>query len=65
MKAYAIVLKECLISERGFEKLYNSNNDHKNDFDIEKFNAVEPKDVDYLMNEFQLNWTWPWKKFWT
>lgn len=62
MKAYAITIKDNLISERGTENLINSSKAFGNDFDIEIRNAVVPGDVEEKMLDYSLTWNYPWDK---
>ena len=51
MKAYAIVVKDSQVSEKGYENLVQSSKSVGNKFKIKKFNAVTPRTVDNIMIE--------------
>lgn len=59
MKAYTIVIKDHRVSESGYKELLRSSNEAGNSFAIEKFDAVTPRDVDGLMLDLGIEWTWP------
>jgi len=61
MKAYAIVINGNDISEFGFNKLNETSRKVKNDFDIERFDAVTPKTVDTELTNYSLEWNYPWE----
>ena len=60
MKTYAIVIRDHEISEHGFNGLLTSSFKVKNDFEINRFDAVVPKDVDKLLDMYKLKWNYPW-----
>lgn len=62
MKAYAIVIDKNEISENGFRVLKESSENVGNDFSISKFHAIVPDQVDSILESFNLNWNWTWKK---
>ena len=62
MKAFAIVIKGNDVSESGFKRLLESSKRAENSFEIERFDAIVPPDVDRLMEEHHLEWTWPWDR---
>lgn len=59
MKAFAIVITDNKTSEKGYKNLMQSSSRVDNRFFIEKFEAVTPKRVDDLMQELNIEWTWP------
>jgi len=60
MKAYAIVIKDNEISEHGFKNLVESSFRVKNDFTINKFEAITPPYVNATMEEHHIKWNYPW-----
>ena len=66
MKTYAIVIKDNDISEYGYKGILASSLKVKNTFDINRFNAVVPKQVDSLLREYNIKWNYPWQgEVWT
>lgn len=61
MKAYAIVIKDMEISEFAFGKLKESSFKVKNSFEIKRFDAVVPNDVDNLLKTYNIKWNYPWE----
>ncbi len=61
--SFAIVLKDNDVSETGFKNLTKSSNDVGNKFEIERFNAVTPNEVNETLKEFGLNWNYPWEGY--
>lgn len=61
MKAYAIVIKDNKVSELGYSKLVESSKAVGNDFEIERFDAIIPSNVDQWMNVNRLKWNYPWE----
>jgi GR25 family glycosyltransferase involved in LPS biosynthesis len=59
MKAYAIVMPNHEVSEKGFSTLLESSKSVENKFDIERFDAVTEDFVDIKMKEQGLRWNWP------
>lgn len=59
MKAYAIVMKDHPISEGGYKTLLNSSLSVKNNFTIERFDAIISDNVDEHMQKEGLEWKWP------
>lgn len=60
MKAYAIVLKNDITSERGYSFLTSSSRNVKNEFEIERFDATHSKNVIDQFKKLLVDWTWPW-----
>lgn len=60
MKAVAIVIKDNEVSELGYSKLVESSKAVGNDFEIEKYDAVVPTNVDSFMAALGLKWNYPW-----
>ena len=61
MKHYAIVIKDNDISEFGYDRMVKSSVAVGNDFDIERFNAITPEYVDYMLATLGLKWNYPWE----
>lgn len=60
MKAHSIVIEGNDISEFGYKNLVNSSNQVGNDFDIAKFDAVTPENVDESLVHSGVKWNYPW-----
>lgn len=60
MKAYAIIIRDSEISEFGFNGILTSSFRVNNPFEINRFEAVVPKDVDRLLLEYGIKWNYPW-----
>ena len=60
MKTYAIVIKDHDISEHGYKNLVASSFRVKNNFEINRFNAIVPENVDVLLSKSKLQWNYPW-----
>ena len=60
MKAYAIVVRGNAISEKGFENLITSSEKVGNEFEIKRFEAIVPDQVDDMMEQYGLRWNYPW-----
>ena len=61
MKAYAIVIEDNEISEAGYAKLVKSSWDVKNEFTLDRFNAIIPSNVLELMESSRIRWNYPWE----
>jgi GR25 family glycosyltransferase involved in LPS biosynthesis len=61
MKTYAIVMKDHEISEFGYKKLCSSSKKVNNDFEITRFDAILPEDVDRLLSVYDIKWNYPWQ----
>jgi GR25 family glycosyltransferase involved in LPS biosynthesis len=61
MKHYAIVIKDNDISEKSYDNLLNSSKSAGNNFQINRYNAVTPKNVKRLMIESEVIWNYPWE----
>lgn len=61
MKAYAIVLKDHEVSEKGYETLVKSSWDLENEFTLERFDAIIPSEAEDLMEQEGLKWNYPWQ----
>jgi len=59
MRAYAIVMKDNETSERGFERLVKSSEQVGNEFNITKFAAVTPENVDQVLEQENVKWNYP------
>lgn len=62
MKIFCIVIDNNDISEKGFKTLRESSEKVKNNFDICKYQAVIPNQVEFLMEFHELKWDWTWNK---
>jgi hypothetical protein len=60
MKAVCITIKDSKISENGYNRLVETSKQVGNDFDILKWNAITPDNVDYFMANAGLTWNYPW-----
>ena len=54
MKTYAIVIRDHEISEHGFNGLLTSSFKVNNNFEVNRFNAIVPDQVDNLLKEYNL-----------
>jgi GR25 family glycosyltransferase involved in LPS biosynthesis len=61
MKAYAIIIKDNVISENGANKLFKSSFEVNNEFKISRFNAITPEKVDKTLKKYKLTWNYPWE----
>lgn len=61
MKAVSIVIKDNAISELGYSRLVESSKAVGNDFEIEKYDALIPTNVDQFMTGLGLKWNYPWE----
>lgn len=59
MKAYAIVINGHTTSESGFQELLRSSKGVSNTFDITRFDAIVPNQVNSLMKHYKLTWNYP------
>lgn len=59
MKAFAIVIDDHQVSEFGFERLVESSERVGNNFEIERFQAITPLNVDSAMRAWSVKWNWP------
>lgn len=60
MKAYAIVIRNDPISERGFNQLHVSSEQVANEFEVERFDASTRDNVVDQFKKLHVDWTWPW-----
>lgn len=60
MRAKIIVLSGHAESFKHADACNNSSITVENNFQIERFLASEPKDVDQQMSEFDIKWNYPW-----
>jgi GR25 family glycosyltransferase involved in LPS biosynthesis len=60
IKAVCITIKDNKISENGYNRLVESSKQVGNDFDILKWDAITPDNVDYFMSNAGLTWNYPW-----
>lgn len=61
MKAIAIVVKGNETSELGYSRLIESSAKVGNDFNIIRWNAITPDQVDWVMTNGGLRWNYPWE----
>ena len=61
MKAYAIVIRDHEISEHGLNGLLTSSFKVNNNFEINRFDAIVPDQVDKLLKEYNVQWNYPWQ----
>lgn len=61
MKTYAIVIRDHEISEHGFNGLLTSSFKVNNNFEVNRFNAIVPDQVDNLLKEYNIQWNYPWQ----
>lgn len=61
MRSFAIVIKDHSISEGGFSELIRSSKLIGNVFEIGRFDAIVPEQVDALMKAHKLQWNYPFK----
>lgn len=61
MIAYAIVIRDNEISEHGWEILRRSHEKVGNKFELKRFDAITPREVDVLLKEYKIKWTYPWE----
>lgn len=59
MKAYAIVLDNVDVSEKGFAELVKSSQAVGNTFTVEKFSATTPEQVPQTLSEENVHWNYP------
>ena len=57
--AYVITLSDNVDSFAAADRLIDSSNHYKNEFTIQKFNAITPDRVIDLMNQHKLKWNYP------
>lgn len=60
MKAKAITIRGNTVSELGFSVLLDSHRNVANTFELERFDAIVPDQVDALMEKYKLEWSWVW-----
>ena len=63
MRAFAIVIESDEISEAGFTVLRESSRQVANPFDVERFNAIVPRQVSSTMKDYGIKWNYPWQGF--
>ena len=61
MKAVSIVIKDNAVSELGYSRLVESSKSVGNDFDIVKWDAVIPTNVNEFMMGIGIRWNYPWE----
>tara|TARA_X000001316_G_C922013_1_gene36746 strand:- start:2713 stop:3408 length:696 start_codon:yes stop_codon:yes gene_type:complete len=61
MNAYSIVIPNNKVSFEGYETLIKSSEKVKNDFEVEKFDAVTADLADTVFKGNGLKWNYPWE----
>lgn len=61
MRSFIITIKDNELSENAANKCIESSAKLGNDFTIEKFDAIIPRQVDALMSKYNLKWNYPWQ----
>jgi len=61
MKSYVITIKDMDVSELGFAKCKESSESVNNSFNLKRFNAITPSDVDELLTSYGIKWNYPWQ----
>ena len=61
MKAFAIVIDGNETSEFGYDNLVKSSWDVKNEFTLDRFNAIISSNVQELMESNSIRWNYPWE----
>jgi len=61
MRSYIITIKDNELSENAANKCIESSVKVGNAFNIEKFDAIIPRQVDALMSKYNLKWNYPWQ----
>lgn len=61
MKAFVITIPGHEVSEQAAANCIESSKKVGNDFDIEVFDAVVPKQVNKLLKDFKIRWNYPWE----
>lgn len=61
MKSFVITIPDVDVSELGFAKCTQSSIKVKNDFNLERFDAVVPEAVDDLLKSHGIKWNYPWQ----
>lgn len=59
MKVFSIVLSNNDVSLKGFERLKQSSKEVGNNFEIDKFEAIQPGEVKRCLNYCNIRWNWP------
>jgi GR25 family glycosyltransferase involved in LPS biosynthesis len=59
-EAYVIRLKDDDVSDKLADNLISSSSKVKNDFDIVKYDAVTPDQVNELLSKHNVKWNYPW-----
>ena len=62
MKAYAIVIKNNNVSELGYETMVKSSEAVGNDFEIQRYDAVTPRQVITRLIDLDIRWNYPWDR---
>jgi len=61
MKAYVIVLKNDPYSIAASNQFVRSSELVENDFEIIRFDAIQPEQTNKFMKQYGLRWNYPWK----
>lgn len=61
LEAYVIAIPNHEVSQAAADICIQSSKNIGNEFEIEKFDAVIPDQVDDLMKEYNIKWNYPWE----
>lgn len=61
IKTICIVVKDNKISEQGYKNLVESSSKVQNDFEIKRWDAITPDNVDDFINGAGIRWNYPWQ----
>jgi GR25 family glycosyltransferase involved in LPS biosynthesis len=61
IKAYVIAIPNHEVSQAAADVCIQSSKNVGNEFEIEKFDAIVPDQVDDLMKEYNIKWNYPWE----
>ena len=62
VEAFAIVLKDNEVSEKGYSNLVASSSNVGNCFGINRFHAYQPNEATLGLQRHGIQWNWPWKE---
>lgn len=61
MKAFVIAIPDHEVSQRAADVCIESSKVVGNSFEIQKFDAIVPRQVSKLMRDYRLQWNYPWE----
>lgn len=61
MKVVSIVVKDNEVAETGYKNLVDSSKAVGNEFNILRWNAIVPDQVDWVLDNAGLHWNYPWE----